>query len=169
MPSKPPTCSAHRASPHHADSNAIVQAGRGERNTGLACYARRVRYVLAVFAATVSIVTGLKVLEWTRPAPPTVQILGIAAPQRLAPGEHAAVYGGLSVPAGSYELGLWTCSNDLCKRTSWIRLRGPTTVWRWLGSEEAPSGQGRVVLRLYDVNTPYGDLVWEWSQRFTVR
>ena len=123
------------------------------------------RHALAVAAISLLLALGLELVTTGRPSPPKVELLGIAAPQQLVPGEHAAVFGGLSVPKGSYEIGLWTCSSGDCRRTSWIRIEGPGTFWRWLGSEDAPSGQGRIVLRVYDVGSPFGGLVGEWSQR----
>lgn len=122
------------------------------------------RYVLGVVLASVLLVAALEAFAWTRPTPSTVELLGIAAPHSLAPGEKVAVYGGLRVPQGTYELGLWTCSSGVCRRTSWIRITGPTTVWRWLGTEDAPNDKGQIVMRLYDVSSPYCALVGEWRQ-----
>lgn len=159
---------APKVRPPHVEGSVIAWAGRREVNIGKGCYARRVRYVLALIAVTALLVAGLKLFEWAKPVPPPVELLGIAAPPRLAPGERAAVFGGLRVPAGTYEIGLWTCSHGTCKRTSWIRLEGPETVWRSLGREDAPNGQGRVVLRVYALSQPFGALAGEWSQRVSV-
>jgi len=109
-------------------------------------------------------VAGLEAFAKERASPPHVELLAIAAPQKLAPGEHAAVFGGLRVPAGRFEIGLWTCSGGHCKRTSWIRLDGPGTFWRWLGLEDAPTGSGQVVLRIYDIGSPFGGLAGKWSE-----
>lgn len=118
----------------------------------------------AIAAIAVVLVAALVVTRAAYQAPSSdVELLGIAAPERLSPGERDAVFGGLKLAQGEYEVGLWNCDVGTCIRSSNLRLTGPSTSWLWLGAETAPHTQGTVVLRVYKVEFPLVRLVGEWS------
>lgn len=149
----------------HKRQQAVLRQGHRIDSLGFThWYPVAVRSITAIAVVAIILISAL---EWIGPSTgegPSVQVLGIAAARSMSVGERASIYGGLRLPQGTFEIDVWTCSGTDCIRTSWVRLRGPGTVWRWVGLEEAPRArEGRVIIRIYDVGAKPSRAVGEWT------
>lgn len=95
---------------------------------------------------------------------PMVQLLAVAAPEKLVKGENAEVFAGLRVPSGRFIVVLSECTALHCRSLQELPLVGPGTYWRGVGFVASPPSRGRLELSVYFTSNDVGNLVARWTQ-----
>lgn len=131
-----------------------------------------VRYLLTVVSVAVMIVgavlmwdyrTSLAVVERPR-------LLAIAAPESVFAGERVSLYGGIWVPAGRFELGIYACQDGSCSRSLWRGVEGPGEAWGGFGAVQFDQvgPPAAVELRLFEVESRAEKVVATWRRSVAV-
>lgn len=128
------------------------------------------RYLALVAVLSLGLLAWL--LTWGRVGEPAVlpTLLALAAPPSVVANERVTVYGGVSVPEGRYELGMYACQAGRCSRSLWLAVDGPRELWRSFGSVafELPDEPATLELRMFRADGVADAVVAEWSQTVTV-
>lgn len=128
------------------------------------------RYLALVAAVSSALLAGL--LAWGRadePAPvPT--LLALTAPPSVVARERVTVYGGVLVPEGRFELGMYSCQAGRCSRSLWLIADGPQELWRSFGTVTfgLPDEPATLELRMFHADGVADAVVAEWSRRVAV-
>ena len=106
------------------------------------------RYVIAVAVLSATVVLGLSTWAARDDDAEAPAIIALSMPSDVYVGERVVVFGGIEVPAGRYELGLFNCQAGSCVRDSWGPLEGPREVWRSLGVVTFANSEGPAIVKL---------------------
>lgn len=98
------------------------------------------------------------------------QLLALAVPGSVVAGERISLFGGMLVPAGSFEIGTFSCQGGSCARSLWRRLEGPGEVWGGFGSVtfEEVRMPATVELRLFEAEGLRESVVASWQRPVSV-
>lgn len=98
---------------------------------------------------------------------PGFRLLSLSSPRAVTSNERFSVYGGLHVPAGTYEKRLLVCDPNACATHGLGTIAGPGEWWGYLGNLNLPSGDYEVVLSLYNSVDELGVAVAQYAWRVT--
>lgn len=124
-------------------------------------------YILVVI---LSAVLGAGALSSRGPAldgDPGIRLLSLSSPRTVTPNERFSVYGGLRVPAGTFEKRLLVCDPDACATHGLGTITGPGEWWGYLGNLSLPTGNYEVVLSLFRPVDELGVAVAQYEWRVT--
>ncbi|MFO7546525.1 MAG: hypothetical protein R6W77_13620 [Trueperaceae bacterium] len=128
------------------------------------------RYLASLLVVTSLLTLGLS--RWAvRPqTPQTVELLSIAVPTTVIVGERVALFGGLRLPEGRFEIGAWACQRSGCRRVAWGQVEGPEERWGGLGTVgfESDLGTAWIELRVFERDTVAERVVAAWRRDVTV-
>lgn len=98
-------------------------------------------------------------------------LMTLTAPGEVVVGERVTVYGGLRVPEGRYQLGVFSCQAGRCARSMGLTIEGPRAGWGSLGSVtfESAGDPATITVRAFRSDDPAGSVVAEWTRPVTVR
>lgn len=131
-----------------------------------------VRYLLTVLSLAVVLVGFL--LAWAQETGPSIverpQILALAVPESVVAGERVSLFGGIRVPAGSFELGTYACQSGSCSRSHWRGVEGPGDVWGGFGAVQLDGvGESATVeVRLFEADGRFDRIVASWRRSVDV-
>lgn len=98
------------------------------------------------------------------------ELLAIAVPDSVVVHERVTLYGGMRVPSGSFELGVYACQGGSCSRSLWRGVEGPAEEWGGFGSVlfEAVGLPATVEVRLFQADGAFERVVASWGRSVAV-
>lgn len=126
---------------------------------------KRYVYVLVVLLAATAGAATLKARGSEAAGAPGFRLLSLSSPRTIVPNERFSVYGGLRVPAGTFETRLLACGPNACAGLGQGGVAGPGDWWGYLGNLNLPAGEYEVVLGLFRPADELGIAVAQYTWR----
>jgi len=121
-------------------------------------------------AVAVALIAGLGAWSTREDERPTPALIALAAPSIVYQGETVTMYGGLVLPAGTFEVGAYSCRFAACRRSLWRIVTGPGETWGSLGAVrfDELGGGATIELRVFEADAVTESVLAAWRREVTV-